>query len=356
LTVQLQPTSPQRVELQALHLGAAGFGLEGQGNGDLAANTVEGRVTLEVPDLAVASGLAKAPLQGRAALSLTATGALKQPEVDLTLDAGGLSYDTYGVQQLAVALQMKLLAPFETTFPGATLTGNASVAGVSQGGRPVAPEGAQGTLLTLDLAAMAPAEGPIDIQKALLQALGTQASVGGQFDPERMAGRLRLDLEVPTLRPLVASAIPDQNSRPPIDGKIDLGSDITIGEGAGTIDAVLALRTVALQGLPPGAAELLGREPRFDLRASLETGRFVQISTLAFKGAAIDLTGKGTLQLAGEETFAADLDLELPRLAAASGLAGQPLSGSLAANVKASGSMSEPNVVLATRIDRLKGA
>ncbi len=355
LSVRLQPTSPQRVELQALHLGAAGWGLEGQGNGDLAANTVEGRVTLEVPDLALASGLAKAPLQGHAALSLTATGALKQPVVDLTLDAGGLGYDTYGVRQLAVALQMKLLAPFETTFPGATLTGNASVAGVSQGGKPVAPEGAQGTLLTLDLAAMAPPQGPIDIQKALLQALGAQASLGGQFDPERMAGRLRLDLDVPALRPLVA-AIPDPTSRPPIDGTIDLGSDVTIGEGAGTIDAVLALRTAALQGLPPGVAELLGREPRLDLRASLETGKSVQISKLAFQGAAIDLTGKGSLQLAGEEKLAADLDLDLPRLAAASGLAGQPLSGSLAANVKASGSMSEPNVVLATRIDRLKGA
>ncbi len=355
LSVRLQPTSPQRVELQALHLGAAGFGLEGRGNGDLAANTVEGRVTLEVPDLAVASGLAKAPLQGRAALSLAATGAFDQPVVDLTLDAGGLGYDTYLIRQLAVALRAKLLAPFETTFPGATLTGNASVTGVSQGGKPLAPDGAQGTLLTLDLAATAPAQGPIDIQKALLQALGAQASLGGQFDPERMAGRLRLDLDVPTLRPLVvAAAIPDPTSRPPIDGKIELGSDVTIGEGAGTIDAVLALRTVALQGLPPGAAELLGREPRLDLRASLETGKSVQISTLAFKGAAIDLTGKGSLQLAGEERLAADLDLELPRLAAASGLAGQPLSGSLAANVKASGSMSKPSVVLATHIDRLK--
>ncbi|MGQ0593451.1 MAG: translocation/assembly module TamB domain-containing protein [Gammaproteobacteria bacterium] len=356
LSVRLQPTSPQRVELQALRLGAAGFGLEGQGNGDLGANTVEGRVTLEVPDVAVANGLAKAPLQGRAALSLTATGALDQPVVDLTLDAGGLGYDTYGVRQLAVALQIKLLAPFETTFPGATVTGNASVAGVSHGGKPVAPEGAQDELLTLDLAAMAPAQGPIDIQKALLQALGAQLSLGGRFDPQRMAGRLRLDLEVPALRPLVAAAIPDPTSRPPIDGKLALGSDITIGEGAGKIDAVLALRTAALQGLPPGAAELLGREPRLDARASLETGKSVQISKLAFQGAAIDLTGKGTLQLAGEERLAADLDLELPRLAAASGLAGQPLSGSLAANVKASGSMSEPNVVLATRIDRLKGA
>ncbi len=354
LSVRLQPTSPQRVELQALHLGAAGFELEGRGNGDLAANTVEGRVTLEVPDLAVASGLAKAPLQGRAALSLAASGALDQPEVDLTLEAGGLGYDTYGIQQLAVALQMKLLAPFETTFPGATLTGNASVAGVSQGGKPVAPEGARGTLLTLDLAAMAPAEGPIDIQKVLLQALGAQATLGGRFDPERVAGRLRLDLDVPVLRPLVAAAIPDPTSRPSIDGTIDLGSDVTIGAGAGKIDAVLALRTAALQGLPPGAAELLGPEPRLDLRASLETGKSVQISKLAFQGAAIDLTGKGSVDLAGEETFAADLDLELPRLAAASGLAGQPFSGSLAANVKASGSMSEPTVVLATRIDRLK--
>ncbi|MGH8591504.1 MAG: hypothetical protein ACREXX_19955, partial [Gammaproteobacteria bacterium] len=253
-----------------------------------------------------------------------------------------------------VALQAKLLAPFETTFPGATLTGNASVTGVSQGGRPVAPEGAQGELLTLDLVAMAPAEGPIDIQKALLQALDARASLGGEFDPERMGGRLRLDLDVPALRPLVAVAIPDPASRPPIDGTIDLGSDITIGEGAGKIDAVLALRTAALQGLPPGVAELLGREPRFDLRASLEPGRSVQVSELAFQGASIDLTGKGSLQLAGEERLTADLDLELPRLAAASGLAGQPLSGSLAANVKASGSMSEPNVVFATRIDRLK--
>jgi hypothetical protein len=115
-----------------------------------------------------------------------------------------------------------------------------------------------GPLSTLDVAAMAPAQGPIDIQKTLLQALGAQLSLGGQFGPERMAGRLRLDLDVPALRPLVAAAIPDPTSRPPIDGKIDLGSDVTIGQGAGTIDAVLALRTAALQGLPPGAAELLG--------------------------------------------------------------------------------------------------
>ncbi|MDQ3562898.1 MAG: translocation/assembly module TamB domain-containing protein [Pseudomonadota bacterium] len=354
LSVRLQPTSPERVELQALRLGAAGFGLEGQGNGDLAANTVEGRVTLDVPDLAVASGLAKAPLQGRAALSLAATGALDQPVVDLTLDAGGLGYDTYRIRQLAVALQSKLRAPFETTFPGATLTGNASVAGVSQGGKPLAPEGAQGTLLTLDLAAMAPAQGPIDIQKALLQALGAQASLGGQFDPRRLAGRLRLDLDVPALRPLVAAASPGQTSRPPIDGKVDLGLDLTIGERAGKVDAVLALHTAALQGLPPGVTELLGREPRLDARASLETGKSVQISKLALQGAAIDLTGKGSMQLAGEHGLAADLDLELPRLAEASGLAGQPLSGSLAANVKASGSLSEPNVVLAAHIDRLK--
>ncbi|MCA1853057.1 MAG: hypothetical protein LC647_11865, partial [Beggiatoa sp.] len=92
-------------------------------------------------------------------MSLTATGALDQPIIDLTLDAGGLGYDTYGVRQLAVALRAKLLAPFETTFPGATLTGNGSLAGVSQGGKQLAPEGAQDTLLTLDLAATAPAEG-----------------------------------------------------------------------------------------------------------------------------------------------------------------------------------------------------
>ena len=133
LTVRLRPTSPQQVELQALHLGAAGFALEARGEGNLAADTVDGSATLVVPDLAVASGLAKAPLEGRAALRLAATGALRQPVVNLTLDAGGLGYTTYGVRQLAVALQAKLLAPFETTFPGATLTGNASVGGREHG-------------------------------------------------------------------------------------------------------------------------------------------------------------------------------------------------------------------------------
>jgi hypothetical protein len=116
-------------------------------------------------------------------LSLTASGALRQPVVDLTLDAGGLGYDTYAVRQLAVALQAKLRAPFETTFPGATLTGNAIVAGMSRGGKPVAPDRARGPLLTLDLAATAPAQGPINIHKVLLQALGAQARLGGQFDP-----------------------------------------------------------------------------------------------------------------------------------------------------------------------------
>ncbi len=202
LAVRLQPTSPEQVELQALHLGAAGFTVEGRGKGDLIADTVDGRVVFNVPDLAVASGLAKAPLAGHAVLNLVVSGALKQPIAHLMLDAGGLGYDSYEVRQLAVALKAKLLAPFETTFPGASLTGNASVAGVSQGGKPVAPEEARGELLTLDLAATAPAQGPIDIQKILLRALGAQASLKGRFDPERLAGRLRLDLEVPRLAAL----------------------------------------------------------------------------------------------------------------------------------------------------------
>ncbi|MGH7893368.1 MAG: hypothetical protein ACREQL_01805, partial [Candidatus Binatia bacterium] len=72
LAVRLQPTSPRQVELQALHLGAAGFTVEGQGKADLAANTLDGRLVFDVPDLAVASGLAKAPLKGRAVLNLIA--------------------------------------------------------------------------------------------------------------------------------------------------------------------------------------------------------------------------------------------------------------------------------------------
>jgi hypothetical protein len=168
-----------------------------------------------------------------------------------------------------------------------------------------------------------------------------------------VAGRLRLDLDVPSCGRSWRRQSPTQPPDRRFDGKIDLGSDVTISEGAEKIDAVLALRA-ALQGLPSGAAELLGREPRLDVRASLETGRSVPVSELAFKRAAIDLTGKGSLQLASEQKLAADFALELPRLAAASDFAGQPLSGSLAANVRASGSMSEPNVVLATHIDRLK--
>lgn len=459
IKVALLPTSPERVELQSLHVGAAGFHLDGKGAGDLAANTIDGTVQLAVPDLAVASGLAGAPLKGRLALDLAASGALRQPRLTATLTADDAGYQAYALGQAKLALDASLLAPFETSFPGARLTGRMDLDRLAEGGRQLGPDKAA----TLDLAATYPAAGAATIDQFVLQALGSTARLSGQVDPSTMEGRLKLALSVPSLQPLVEVAIPDPAARPPVSGGLDLDTDVTIGQAAKQIGAVMALRTHDLEGLPPGAAQLLGAEPRLDATAGFEQGKALTIhaldlegaamslkgtagiglgdqavttdltlalpdisvlrpvtqqpttgsatltlkgqgslqeridavlalrtenlaalpagtsellgkaptldgkvayvngqslhvTDLAFKAAEASLTGQATVEMTGDQTLDADLDLSLPRLAALSGLAGQPLSGSLAANVKARGRTTQPDIVLSTDIDQLKAA
>ncbi|SNB52219.1 Autotransporter translocation and assembly factor TamB [Arboricoccus pini] len=459
LAVQLQPTSSQRVALQRLHVGAAGFGIEGGGAADLAANRLDGKVSLTVPDLAVASGLAGQPLKGSATLDLLAQGALRQPEIDLDVNAGDIAYPPYAVRDVALALKANLLGPFETTFPGADLNGRLSVKGLAQNGRQLGDDEAA----SLDLALSYPSAGPVDLKTVLLKALGATATLKGAIDPASLAGKLRLDLGIPSLQPLMAAAMPDPNGRPGIDGKIDLGADVTLGDQAKQIDAVLALRTDGLAGLPPGAMELLGAAPKLDATASFEAGKAATVQSLDFEGAAVSLKGKAgmglddqlvstdlvldlpdfsvlrpvtqqpttgrasltlkgqgslrdridavlalraedlaglpagtsdllgatpsldanlayvngksldvtdlafkakeaslqgkaSVEMSGDQTLAADLDLALPRLAALSGLAGQPLAGSFAANLKARGKTTEPDIELASAIDNLQAA
>ena len=88
LGLKAAQTGPRRYALQQLRVDAVAGSLGGQGELDLAADTVAGEITLAAPDLQRFSTVAATPLAGSASLHLTAAGAASQPELTLTPDGG----------------------------------------------------------------------------------------------------------------------------------------------------------------------------------------------------------------------------------------------------------------------------
>ncbi len=351
LAVQLQPTSGDEVALRQLSLEAKGVRLSGSGKAAIGADTVSGTIRLDVPDLAALGALAKARLAGKATAELTASGALMQPKLDLTLKGQGIAYNEIGVGSVETALQALPLASLEQGYAGVTVSGHGTVGGVTLNGEPLRPE----DHLTFDLAAKAPAEGEATLDHLTIDGQNATVALSGQIDQKTLAGKARLDAKVPDLAAVMKALGPLAPSLP-LAGSVALGADVTVGQQAKQVTADLELTTSGLEGLPAGAAELAGSEPSLTGKVDLAMGEAVTVHNLALKGAGASVTGDARLGLGDKQALGGKVHVAVPSLEPLSKVAGQPLAGSLGADVTLAGTLASPDLTLAAALDKLEAA
>ena len=343
LAIRAAETAPQRYIVEALELKTASAILSGGGSADLAADTVEGNLSVNLPDLARFSGLAAAPLAGTADLQATARGAATQPKLKLALASTGLQAANLSLSRLTGAFDVAFSAPLGQGPVGLRTEGSATTEGLALDGRTLGDGRVE---LALD--GELPARG-----EAVVRELAVRSSLGAvtghaSVDRDKLTGTARLDASVPELKTVMLAI----DATSPLAGAVALGVDVTLGEGAKRIDITLDSKATGLIGLPPGAQELVGTAPTLQGKAVIEPESAATFQSLVLAGAGARLEGEPRYGFA-DRSLRGDLRLTIPDLARLEPAVRQPIAGEAMLRAGLGGTVDLPKVTLDGAVDRL---
>ncbi|HEX6015365.1 MAG TPA: hypothetical protein VFY87_26915, partial [Geminicoccaceae bacterium] len=288
LSLRAAETAPRRFALQDLSLKAAGLSLTGSGSADLAANTIDGSAVLDVPDLARFAGLAGFPLDGTAALRLAASGAARQPDLRLSLEATDLAATDVAVQRLGATFDAAFTAPLGEGPVGVRASGTAEATGLALDGRILGEDGR----LTLELDGELPPEGAATVRKLALRSSLFELAGRASVDRESLAGTAHLEAAIPDLAAVAKDLGVDPAAAPLPDGAFRLGADAIIAGRAERVEVTLDGSGSGLSGLPPGVQELVGPAPTLQARAVVEPGRAAAFESLTLAGEGVRVEGE----------------------------------------------------------------
>lgn len=341
LLLRAGEVAPQRFAIQDLKLQAASLSLNGTGSADLGADTVQGSINLDVPDLARFAGLAGLPLDGKAALRLQAEGTARQPKLRLTLEGTDLVAAQAALQRLEAAFDVGFLAPLGEAPVSLRVAGEARTAGLAVNGRTLGPDGQ----VVLELAGELPAEGRATLQTLALRSALLDVTGEGAVDRDTLAGAARLQAIVPELSEVASAFAPDAAALAELAGAFQLGADIRIGPQAQRIEVALSGAGENLRGLPPGGMELIGPAPKLTAKAVVEPGKAAVVQSLMIEGEGVRLDGDPRYGLA-DQSLGGGIRVSLPELRRLEAVASQPLAGSLALQADLGGTVEQPTVTL----------
>ncbi len=338
LALSVTRTSAQQLEVRDLRARIAAGELTGGATLDFERERISARAELDLPQLAPLGALIGRPLAGTAKATLMADGPLLQPKGRLELDVLAPSVEDVGAKRLETAFDYAVLEPSSPNQLTVQISGNGRAEGLQLPERLPLPA----RELTWQFDLTGSPDGPVTVRELALHAEPLDLRLSGTIDPTTLAGQAKVGLQVHEIGPLSAPL----GQR--IDGGARLDADLQIGEGARQIEIDLRGAFERLAGLPPGAAELLGPEPRLEATASFNPDRRLEIRSLALQGAAATLGGHVALTLP-DRTLGGRLTLALPRLAVLSPVLGQELAGSIEIVATPGGSLDAPTIELQAR-------
>jgi translocation and assembly module TamB len=336
LALTVVQTGPQQLKIERLRATAANTELTADGMVDLEAERFRVGVRLVLSDLAALSGLAGTPAAGAVHLDLTADGGFLQPKGRLQLQGTGLAVAGIAADSLETSFDFAASEPLTSGFRGLSLSGSGQTEGLSAPG--LAPLPLDDLSWQVDV--RAPEENTIELDRLRLSMADIELTAHGQADPETLAATGQIDLTVGSLARLA------EPFGQPLDGGVELHTDLVTSEQGRQIEARLNGRVDRLAGLPPGAAELLGETVDLATNVTLWPDSRVQVEDLAIEGAAVSLRGDVALSLP-EQGLDGKLSLSLPRLAVLEPLLDQPIDGALDLDATNAGSVKEPDLQLA---------
>ncbi len=350
LSLDAEYGDPGIVTLKDLALVTDGPTLTAAGEVNLDQQTHDLRASLELAALAKASTLASAELGGAVSLALTSHGPLRQPAVEAKLDGSDIAFDQLTLERLALTLDAAARAPLDGGSMAAEATLNGEIRNLAQAGKPLLIE----DRLTLDATASLKDQSQIDLSALRIATGNVTLDSHAKFDTATMGGVAQLNLAVPQLGQVLTTYA---GSPPPLDlrGSLNFALPVEIEPDLAKIVARPELKLNGIEGLPPGAAELLGASPSLGLVATLIEQKRLDLEDLSLDGAGLFLAGNGAADLE-TKTLKASLQADIPSMSVLSKAAGTDLAGSLRLNADADGTFKAPNANLDLAVANFSGA
>ncbi|MFO1067433.1 MAG: translocation/assembly module TamB domain-containing protein [Geminicoccaceae bacterium] len=340
-----------RLALDELALDAKAFTVKGSGAAELDQRKLDGRITVDVPTLAAASAIAGTPLAGRVQLVATATGDPYLPEVRLDLTADAIEAAALAASRVTTQLDLRSLGPLDQGYAGVSLAGAGAATDVRLNGGPAPGFAAP----TWRIAAQVPRAGDARIDELAVDTGTASARLSGTVDVATLGGKARLDVAAPDLAKLMASLGAFAPAGLPLAGSLTAAADAVIETGAEVTTAQVSIEGAGLQGLPPGAAELVGASPSLKGTVAYATTNEIRVAGLNFAGAGASLGGDVRAGFA-DRSLGGTVEASVPDLAVLSAVAGQPLKGSARAKASLGGTLDRPDLAVSSTVDALEVA
>lgn len=289
---------------------------------------------LAVPDLEPLGPLATVALSGKAEALLSLSGTLDAPDAHLDLQLDGPGVDGSTASSIKTNVRLTSTAPLSSERPAFDVMINGQALGLSVPGA-VLPD--PDISWRADIAA--PLEGQLTLNNIAIETAGSSLSASGAIDPNELEGTIDLVLDAPSLQRL---AVPYGQ---PVDGKALIKAAIRLADQAKDIAIDLDGELAELEGLPPGAAELLGEETSIQARATLDRERTLNVSEMSVGGVNIQLEGEASLHL-DQQDLAGQFTVDLPDLSVLAPLIPDGAAGAIQLQTALGGTLDAPTADL----------
>lgn len=341
ITLDVVQTKAQALDLRQAEVTSAAARLDAEGAADFDQGGISLQSHLDVPDLAVLSGLAEAELAGAAAIRLDVGGTLDAPDGIIDVDLLNPTVDDKSAASIRTTMNVKAAAPLSSDQPAFDIlidgkAGNLVIPNVTL------PDPDLGWKARLAV----PLEGKIEIKRAMIETAGSSLSASGILDPETIEGAIDLVLDAPSLQRLA------EPYGQPVDGKALIRAAVRLADQAKPVTVDLDGNLDDLEGLPEGAAEFLGENVGIEADVTLDPAGTLGIRDLAINGTYIGLKGEASIDL-DQESIDGRLEASLPDLAVLEPLVPDGIAGALDLDVDLGGHFAAPTTSVRLTSDGL---
>ncbi|MGI9508794.1 MAG: translocation/assembly module TamB domain-containing protein [Geminicoccaceae bacterium] len=302
IDLDLVQTSAQALELRKAAV-ATDFATVDAGG---SVNFDQGDLTLEanlvVPDLTPLGPIARAELAGAANATLGLDGTPTEPDGHLDLRLDNPAFEDKTATTIATDIRWTTETPLSSDQPAFDIVIDGQASGVAIPGTSLPdPDISWNGKLGV------PLEGSIEIERMAVETAGSSLTAYGAIDPVKLDGSIDLALNAPSLQRLAGPY------GQPIEGNALIKASIKLADQAKDIAVDLAANLENLEGLPPGASELLGSQANLEAKVKLDPTRTLSLEHLTADGAGIEIKGQADLDL-GQEEIEGEVTLALPDL------------------------------------------
>ena len=312
--------------------------LKTSGNIDFNTGDVDIAFSTKLEDLAAVKPLIGVPVQGGLVAEGTVTGRLKQPVVNVTVQASDLKLGEAGAETFNGRLRFEALEEWEGNVGRGQFDGEGTLTNFAYAQAPLLP--------TRDfnwrMEGQTRAQGVIEVQQFILQNPAVTLTISGEYNLNTKKASFNLQFSSEEIRPISSAFGVDVQGATHVSAKGT--ADIAKKTGA----ADIAVEFTNLQGLPEAAAALLGATIKVTGNVAAAGGAPVFFRDVTATGAHARLSADGSYDF-DTRRLDATAQADLPDLSVLEALVNQPLTGALAVDVSAEGTAKDLDVTLDAR-------